>query len=622
MRKLYSTLILFFSAITTMAQGWPANYEGVMLQGFYWDGYADSKWTVLEKQADELSQYFNLIWVPQSGKTSDYYHSKRQTMGYDPCFWLDHNSCWGTEAELKKMIKTFSDKGTGIIEDVVINHKNGLNTWVDFPDETSGSYTITWDNTTFSGICQDDECNNAENLKQWSKDGKKTTGAKDTGDNFEGYRDLDHKNETVQKNVKTYLDFLINELGYVGFRYDMVKGYSAKYTGEYNATVQPTYSVGEYWDGDKTKVTTWINSTKVDGQIQSAAFDFPMKYNINSAFGGGNWGALANVMLSNDKNYARYSVTFVDNHDTYRENDKLKTNICAANAYILAMPGTPCLFLKHWQSNKGTLKRLIALRKAAGITNESEILTAETLGDGFLLTVQGSIGKLRLHLGPVGDVAFANPVDMWTLAIEGKNFQVYANKDVDLTDMEAITDTDESPEDDTPVEIPSFCQVNEGETCAFFVSPKNWGSQIKCWRWDKQYNYTGNNWPGVDCEKLGTDSKGNTVWKWTFKDSDKKSQTSTNEGIIFNDFKTGDDPNGSQTADLAFKNGGYYNEEGLQGVVIPTAIRSITTQTEDGEIKVYTLNGHLIRTAKSSEEALNGLPKGIYIINNKKFVIK
>ena len=35
MRKLYSTLILFFSAITTMAQGWPENYNGVMLQGFY-----------------------------------------------------------------------------------------------------------------------------------------------------------------------------------------------------------------------------------------------------------------------------------------------------------------------------------------------------------------------------------------------------------------------------------------------------------------------------------------------------------------------------------------------------------------------------------------------------------
>ena len=608
MQKLYSTLVLMLVAIATMAQGWPQNYKGVMLQGFYWDSYADSKWTVLESQADELSQYFNLIWIPQSGKTSDYAHSKRQTMGYDPCFWLDHNSCWGTEAELKKMIKTFNDKGAGIMEDVVINHKNGLDTWVDFPDETSASglYSIKWDNTDFSGICQDDECN---------KNGYTTTGAKDTGDPFDGYRDLDHTNETVQKNVKTYLDFLLNEIGYVGFRYDMVKGYSAKYTGEYNSSAQPIYSVGEYWDDDKTKVTNWINGTKVDGIIQSAAFDFPMKYNINSAFGGGNWGALANGMLSNDKNYARYSVTFVDNHDTYRDNDRLKTNVCAANAYILAMPGTPCLFLKHWQSNKGTLKRLIALRKAAGINNQSEILTAETLGDGFLLSVQGSIGKLRLHLGPVGKVTFDNPSDMWTLAIEGKNFQVYASKDVDLTDMKAITDQDEKPEEE--VVIPSFCTVAEGETCAFFVAPKNWGSQIKCWCWDKKYNYTTNQWPGVNCEKLGEDNNGNTVWKWTLKDSDKKSQSSTNEGIIFNDGT-------KQTADLAFKNGGYYNEDGLQGIVAVTAIHSITTQTdgENGETKVYTLEGRLIRTAKNSQEALIGLPKGIYIINNKKFVIK
>ena len=614
MRKLYSTLVLLFVAIATMAQGWPQNYKGVMLQGFYWDGYADSKWTVLEQQADELSQYFNLIWIPQSGKTSDYAHSKRQTMGYDPCFWLDHNSCWGTEAELKKMIKTFNDKGAGIMEDVVINHKNGLDTWVDFPDETSASglYSIKWDNTDFSGICQDDECN---------KNGYTTTGAKDTGDPFDGYRDLDHTNETVQKNVKTYLDFLLNEIGYVGFRYDMVKGYSAKYTGEYNSSAQPIYSVGEYWDDDKTKVTNWINGTKVDGIIQSAAFDFPMKYNINAAFGSGNWSALSNDMLSNDKTYARYSVTFVDNHDTYRRDegkkDYLGTNICAANAYILMMPGTPCLFLKHWQSNKGTLKRLIAIRKAAGITNQSEILYAEASASGFALSVKGSEGTIMLKLGVMDDV----DTNGFELALEGKKFQLYT-KDVDLTAEKAITDEDASPEDDTPVEIPSFCIVNEGETCAFFVSPKNWGSQIKCWCWDKQYNYTGNNWPGVNCEKLGTDSKGNTVWKWTQKDSDKKSQSSTNEGIIFNDFISGNDPNGKQTADLAFKNGGYYNEEGLQGVVTPTtAIRNITVQT-DGEVKVFTLDGRLIRTAKNSEEALSGLPKGIYIINNKKFVIK
>ena len=118
----------------------------------------------------------------------------------------------------------------------------------------------------------------------------------------------------------------------------------------------------------------------------------------------------------------------------------------------------------------------------------------------------------------------------------------------------------------------------------------------------------------MNCEKLGEDKNGNSVWKWTLKDSDKKSKTSTNEGIIFNDGT-------KQTADLAFRNGGYYNEDGLQGIVTTTAIRSITAQT-NGETKVYTLDGRLIRTAKNIQEALSGLPKGIYIINNKKFILK
>ena len=600
-RVLALLLTLHCSLFTASAQGWPENYKGVMLQGFYWDGYADSKWTVLESQADELSTYFNLIWIPQSGKTSDYHHTKRQTMGYDPCFWLDHNSCWGTQDELKHMIKTFKDKGTGIIEDVVINHKNGLNTWTDFPDETSGSYSITWDNTNFSGICQDDECN---------KNGYKTTGAKDTGDNFDGYRDLDHTNETVQKNVKTYLDFLLNELGYAGFRYDMVKGYSAKYTGIYNTSANPTYSVGECWDGNKAVVTNWINGTKVDGKIQSAAFDFPMKYKINSAFGSGNWSSLKEQMLSNDQSFARYSVTFVDNHDTYRESTKLNANVCAANAYILTMPGTPCLFLKHWQSNKGTLMKLIETRKAAGITNQSEILSANTSGNGFVLSVKGANGTLLLLLGTVDNAS----TDGYQLAVEGKKFKLYASTGVDLSKVKAITTADESPEDDTPVVVPSFCKVNEGETCAFFVAPKNWGSQIKCWRWDKQYNYTTNVWPGVNCEKLGEDNTGKTVWKWTYKASDRKSQSSTNEGIIFNDGT-------NQTADLVFTNGGYYNLEGLQAVVSTTGIRSIEA-AEGGNVKVYSLDGRLILHAPNGSEAIKLLKKGVYIINNKKVVIK
>ena len=37
MKKIYFTLLTMLFPLLMMAQGWPANYSGVMLQGFYWD---------------------------------------------------------------------------------------------------------------------------------------------------------------------------------------------------------------------------------------------------------------------------------------------------------------------------------------------------------------------------------------------------------------------------------------------------------------------------------------------------------------------------------------------------------------------------------------------------------
>ena len=534
---------------TTACQGWPADYGGVMLQAFWWNSYSESRWTTLTAQADELAQYFQLIWVPNSGKTSSYYHNaSSQTMGYDPCFWLDHTSCWGTEAELRQMIQTFRQKGTGVIEDVVINHKNGLTSWVDFPNETKGSYTISWDNQNYSAICSTDECN---------QNGYKTTGARDTGDNFEGYRDLDHSNEAVQQNVNTYLSFLLNDLGYAGFRYDMVKGYAARYTGLYNATAQPQYSVGECWDASKSVVTTWLNGTKQDGQIQSAAFDFPLKYRINTAIGGGLFGQMATASaLATDRDYQRYAVTFVDNHDTYRDDNRLKRNVCAANAYILCMPGTPCLFLKHWQTNRGTLKRLIALRRAAGISNQSRIVTSQATDKGYLLCVEGAKGQLRLLIGEAD-----TPGSEWTLAVKGKNFAVWAGSGIDLTALSTITDSDAEPEDDAPVTVPAFCTVSEGEVCAFFEAPTDWTATIMCWAWtDSGSNFTGGTWPGANCNMIGQADNGRSVWKWSYTGT----LTTLPEKIIFSN---GGQP---QTEDLPFTNGGYYTTDGLQATVATT----------------------------------------------------
>ena len=52
-----------------------------------------------------------------------------------------------------------------------------------------------------------------------------------------------------------------------------------------------------------------------------------------------------------------------------------------------------------------------------------------------------------------------------------------------------------------------------------------------------------------------------------------------------------------------------------------TEIIDIPTCKNDGEVKVYSLSGALLKEGKY-DEVIKSLPKGIYIINNKKVVIK
>ena len=131
MKKIYLTLVALLATINMFAQGWPANYSGVMLQGFYWDSFSESKWTKLEAQAPELGQYFNLVWIPQSA------YCGNKSMGYDDLYWFsNYESSFGSESELRSLIKTFKNNGIGTIADVVINHRKNVSNWVDFPVET------------------------------------------------------------------------------------------------------------------------------------------------------------------------------------------------------------------------------------------------------------------------------------------------------------------------------------------------------------------------------------------------------------------------------------------------------------------------------------------------------
>ena len=55
LRLLAVLFTLHFSLSTASAQGWPQNYGGVMLQGFYWDSYDDTQWATATRRNCEPS---------------------------------------------------------------------------------------------------------------------------------------------------------------------------------------------------------------------------------------------------------------------------------------------------------------------------------------------------------------------------------------------------------------------------------------------------------------------------------------------------------------------------------------------------------------------------------------
>lgn len=413
------------------SQGWASDYSGVMLQGFSWDSYNESQWKVLEKQADELKGYIDLVWLPQSGKCME----STQVMGYMPYYYFNQNSSFGSEAELRSLITKFKAAGIGAIADVVINHRN-TDGWYTFPTETYKGVTYQMQSTD---ICKNDD--GGTTATQAATDGVSLSQNNDEGTDFGGCRDIDHKSENVQKVIKAYLKYLKDDLGYTGFRYDMVKGFDGSHVADYNDATGVEYSVGEYWDGND-KIESWINRTNK----KSAAFDFQFRYNVRDAVNGAangkvttssDWSKLnSNDNLMHDANYRRYAVTFVENHDTQKrseseQNDPLRKDTIAANAYMLAMPGTPCIFQPHWNAYKSEIKEMIAARKYAGITNMSNYANKQSKKTLYVNEVTGTKHKLLVAVG--NDAAGYAGETGYTKILSGYHYAYFLSNDAETS---------------------------------------------------------------------------------------------------------------------------------------------------------------------------------------------
>ena len=416
MKKVLLSILSVFviacaSHLSARNAGVPAECEDVMLQAFYWDSYngnasttkyGRTKWIDLLKDTAAINANFDVVWFPPSAGPTGC------GVGYSARQYSNQESDWGTKTTLGNLITALHKGNTKVLADVVLNHRGNYNSWCNFYQDNFGSYGTY--QLTQQHICRNDECFTNKNSSCYNA-ASTDRGANDTGDNFDGARDLDHTSEYVQNWSKAYTQWLLGSMKYDGFRYDMTLGFHGRYLKMYNEAAQPYMSVSELWSSmDRQK------QHLEECEYNTMVFDFQMKYSLKGIVTGSYGKLNKNKTFEGLRKHGleRYSVTFIDNHDTFDRgtaygnnqfsgsdlsNSTTKDQILQASAYMLMMPGVPCVFYPYWTSYKDEINELIAVRKRAGVHSESEVLE-ETSGQyQYSATVQGHRGQVVVRVG-------------------------------------------------------------------------------------------------------------------------------------------------------------------------------------------------------------------------------
>lgn len=424
----------------------------VLMQAFYNESYSDdapgvsatkdyklglgnTRWATLLPQADEIGHYFDLIWLPPSAEGDG--------MGYHPKNYCNQNSNWGTRAELEALIAALHNAGAKVVADIVINHCTGYSSWCDFPEFNFGEYGVFHPDASY--ICRNDEVN-----ADWAKEGAgdcwgKASGSYDDGENWDGARDWSHDNVYVQDMFKAYLLWMRNVMKYDGFRYDKGDGFNNWHHDNYNKTAGPYIAFMESYNGTD-RIQEEI--TQANGNLMG--LDFDLKWHVFNSFAGWDYGrGRGDCIMS--RGDGRHAVTFIESHDWFLRPDNenefggrgnsltpaLKARLLQANAFLLSMPGVPCVFYPHWKKYKEELKPMIEARKFAGVHSESGVWDEYSNSTGYQATIGGKYGYLILCLG---DKANKQGFDGYTLMSsyystqEGHNesYEIWVNRTAPL----------------------------------------------------------------------------------------------------------------------------------------------------------------------------------------------
>lgn len=522
--KITSILLLIFTAM--IATRTSAQDSRVMIQGFNWESskVTGGWYNIVQSKAGDLaSSQIDMIWMPPPSDAA-------APEGYLPRKLYTIDSEYGSDAALRSCINALHANGIEVIADIVINHRVGVTDWADFQEPAWGCW----------GVVANDE---------WGQNGGNPCGSWDTGGNYHAARDIDHSNPTVQSDLINWMNWLKNDVGFDGWRYDYVRGYSGYYNGLYNNATNPTFSVGELWDNldinnpdaHRQQLTDWIDATGGN----STAFDFTTKGILQQAVNGELWRLNRNGQAPGLIGWwPENAVTFVDNHDTGSTQaywpfpgDK----VMQGYAYILTHPGIPTIFWDHFYDwgLYSEIKDLIAIRKSSGLNSKSQLDIQVAEANRYAAIIDGKVAM------KIGSGNWSPSGSDWNLAAAGNDYAVWTK---------GSTITPPPP--------------TNGETFTVHLKkPSNWNNAtIYFWQDNNGVSSSTATWPGE-----GMTSDGDGWYSYTLNGNCSN--------IIFSDNGT------NKTDDLSRCGDGWYDPS--TDAWTDTKPATTTPPTETGSFTVY-----------------------------------
>lgn len=261
--------------------------DRVMLQGFYWESYRHGhsqfpqygakKWyEIVREQAGQIREgRFDLIWLPPPS------YAGERSAGYNPKQYFRLDNSYGDFNQHRAMLEALLNNGIESVADIVINHRDGTSSWADFDNPNWGTWAICRSDEAFSN--RNSPLYNTPAAQRGAEEKRpEYAGHGGTTYQYESFRDLDHTNPTVRRDLLRYL-LQLKSMGYRGWRYDMVHGFHARWIALYNRSSQPTFSVGEYDWGEDGAQRGWVwhtATTSGDLPTASAVFDFRTQFTL------------------------------------------------------------------------------------------------------------------------------------------------------------------------------------------------------------------------------------------------------------------------------------------------------------------------------------------------------